>query len=88
MSILNIFLSKKQITRKKEHATLKIELNRINKAKVYLNEWSDMPIIELYPEVCRILHIKNDEAGRRFCFNVMFDDAEKLAYKLHQIRNK
>lgn len=86
MSILNIFLSKKQIAKRQERPALKIELNRINKAKAYLSEWSDIPIIELYPEVCRILHINNDEAGRRFCFNVMFDDAEKLAYKLHQIR--
>jgi putative IMPACT (imprinted ancient) family translation regulator len=82
-----MFLSKKQIDKRQRRKAIAAELKKVKKAQAYVQEWSDMPMDCLYPYLCEILNIGNNEAARRFCFSVVIGDANKLAEELYQIRN-
>jgi hypothetical protein len=86
MSLLNIFLSKKQIDEKLQRKQLKTELTKVNQAKAYINEWNDIPMSWLYPQLCKIMEIRNDKAGQSFCMDLMFQETITMATKLLQIR--
>lgn len=85
--ILDIFLSKKWVAERQQQRELKIELARVKVAMAYINEWDDMPMSWLYPQLCNILEIRNDKAGQNFCMGIMFHEPKIIASKLIQIRS-
>lgn len=81
--LMNGVFNRYRTIKSKEKARLK----RFNEAKTYLNEWQDIPITQLYPSICEILKIKENNASRGFiyemCFGVTSD--EELIKKLSLI---
>jgi len=65
---------------------LQEKIGRIKKAREYIQEWSDIPMYELYDSVCKILMINTTNRAKEFCRAIIIDDDdEKLAKLLPSI---
>lgn len=84
MNLLNIFRTPVQIKAREQRALIKTCRQRIEEAKIYINDWEDIPYTIIEDSVLEILCLPKNKGCRDFCMDMIVrNDIDQLAEDMY-----